>query len=164
MILDRLMGWLLASTGVAAIVMGLMLWNAETRLDTCRKAKAELAGEYAAFRNEVQRQGVAAAKAAKDQAAKDKANKEQTDAKTKHNLDKLRADNRRLRDNARSRGSILPPAGAAGSPSPDRACINRAEFERAYQQLAEELRGLGEEGDGARLKLDAAKQWAQGRN
>jgi len=99
------------------------------------------------------------AKATKEK--QDKLNKEQTDAQIKRDLDRLRADNQRLR-NERARIRFVPDtASAAGSP--DRACFNRPQLESAIQLLDSEVQGIVEQGSEAVIKLDAVKVWAQRR-
>ena len=99
------------------------------------------------------------AKATKEK--QDKLNKEQTDAETKRSLDRLRADNQRLRD-ARARIRFVPEtASAAGSP--DRACFNRPGLESAIRVFTQEVSGIVEQCGETVIKLDAAKAWAQRR-
>ena len=99
------------------------------------------------------------AKAAKEK--QDKLNKEQTDAETKRSLDRLRADNQRLR-NERARIHFVPDtASAAGSP--DRACFNRPGLESAIRVFTEDIQGIVEQCGETVIKLDAAKAWAQRR-
>jgi len=99
------------------------------------------------------------AKAAREK--QDKLNKEQTDAETKRNLDRLRADNQRLRDE-RARIRFVPEtASAAGSP--DRACFNRPGLESAIRVFTQEVSGIVEQCGETVIKLDAAKAWAQRR-
>lgn len=88
----------------------------------------------------------------------DKLNKEKTDAEVKRSLDRLRADNQRLRD-ARA-GSGFVPGTASPAGSPDRACFDRIELERAIRIFDSEVSGLVEQGSEAVVKLDAAKDWA----
>lgn len=99
------------------------------------------------------------AKAAREK--QDKLNKEQTDAETKRNLDRLRADNQRLR-NERARIRFVPEtASAAGSP--DRACFDRTGLESAIRVFTDEVSGIVEQCGETVIKLDAAKAWAQRR-
>ena len=104
-------------------------------------------------------QGEAAQRLKLAQEKQDKLNKEQTDAETKRNLDRLRADNKRLRDE-RARSSFVPAA-ASPAGSPDRACFDRPQLESAIQLLDSEVQGIVEQGSEAVIKLDAVKVWAQ---
>ncbi len=92
------------------------------------------------------------------QEKQDKLNKEQTDAEAKRSLDRLRADNKRLRD-ARA-GSRAVPSSASTPGDPDRACFDRTQLESAVQLLDSEVSGLVEQGSEAVVKLNAAKTWA----
>lgn len=95
------------------------------------------------------------------QEKQDKLNKEKTDAETKRNLERLRADNQRLRDE-RARIRFVPEtASAAGSP--DRACFNRPGLESAIRVFTDEVQGIVEQCGEAIIKLDAVKIWAQRR-
>lgn len=103
-------------------------------------------------------QGEAAQTLKLAQEKKDKLNKEKIDAEVKRSLDRLRADNQRLRQQ-RPGGSFVPStASAAGSP--DRACFDRAQLESAVRVLDSEVSGLVEQGSEAVTKLDFAKAWA----
>ncbi|MBI3983833.1 hypothetical protein HY346_00875 [Candidatus Microgenomates bacterium] len=140
-----------------SIVIAILGWALSSALE----AKGRIKGEFDSFVAQVKVTGEAAQKEADRKTKADKEAKEKTDAKTKKDLAALRAANKRLRNAASARGSILPAASASAA-SPDRATLDRAEFERAYRELVEEVRGIGEEGDEARLKLNSAREWAQG--
>jgi hypothetical protein len=118
-----------------------------------------LQSEFSDFKAQVKIEGEIAQTKAKEIEAKNKLTKETTDA----NNAKLRSANaaltKRLRD-ARASSSALPPA-PAGSTSPNTATVNRAEFERAFGLLDQEVQGLVEEGDSAVIDLNSAKQWAK---
>ena len=73
-------------------------------------------------------------------------------------LDKLRADNKRLRS-ARASSSFVP-ATTTGASRPDLACFGRPELESALRTLDTEIQGLIEIGDEATVNLDMAKRWA----
>ena len=93
------------------------------------------------------------------QTDKDKQRKEKADEEGK----RLAGDNKRLARELRverSRRSFLS-APAAGSPSPERATVNRSEFERTMAYLDERGSGIVEQGDDYRIGLDVAKRWAQ---
>lgn len=114
--------------------------------------------EYAVFKSNVELLGEKAQADADATEAADRKRKETADAETQ----KLRTDNaalaKRLRD-ARSRGSFVPPA-APTSTSPDRATFDRAELERAIQQLDAGVSGLIAEGTEAVTSLNVARRWA----
>ena len=55
-------------------------------------------------------------------------------------------------------GSVLPPV-ATNAPSPERACFDRPQLDRALRDFTAETAGLVGEGDKVRLKLDTAIQW-----
>ena len=123
-----------------------------SRLESCKQG-------FEAFKATVKAQGELAATAAK------KANldhqKAMEDANAKST--KLLADNaslgKRLRL-ARASSGYVPPA-PANSPSPDRACFDRAELERAIGDLDAGLQGIVGQGDAFALKLSTAQEWAK---
>lgn len=96
-------------------------------------------------------------KAAIEQSRKEK---ERADESHKRTVARLNRDVKRLRDNPPS--SFLP-APAAGSASPDRACISRSESDRAFRDFREGVLGLLAEGDQGIAGLDTAKEWARDR-
>lgn len=101
-----------------------------------------------------------AAKQRNAQTAKsDKLRKENADAENNRTITSLRADVKRLRD-TRARGSYVPAA-PAGSRSPEIACFNRVDLERAIQQLDAGVSELFAEGDEGTVNLNTAKRWAQ---
>ena len=104
-----------------------------------------------------------------EQAQKDAKAKAETDQRTKERFDaeqkKLVAANtalaKRLLD-TRSGGSYLPAA-SPGASHPDRACFNRTELDGAIRHLDVGVSGIVEKGNAARIGLDTARVWAQGR-
>ena len=94
----------------------------------------------------------------KVQIAQAKKDKEKADESHKRTVARLQFDIKRLRDNPPS--SFLPPA-TAGSSSPERATLDRAEFDAALRSYRTEVIGLLAEGDEGIAGLDTAKQWAQ---
>ena len=129
--------WIVA--GVVVLAAGAYIWRCEAIQDDMVRAEA-IAQQQAA---ENARKALEALKA-----------KERADENYTRNLDRLRADVKRLRD---SRPSFLP-APAASAPSPARACFDRPQLERALRELDSGVQDLVREGDEARLGLDAAKQ------
>lgn len=149
------------AAGVVIATLSAALWFTSSRLDICREQKAAVVAEFNSFKAQVRHVGEAAEAAARKKEAEDKTRKEKADAKVNSDLARLRAANQRLRDDRDSRSSILPPA-AAGARDPSRACVDRAEYERAYRALVAGLRAVGDESDETRLNLNNAREWAQG--
>ena len=144
---------LYAAIGAGVIIVGLSaaLKVQSSRLESCKT-------EFAAFKLETKRIGEAQEKAAKEKEQRDKKLKERTDADHQRTVARLNRDIQRLRDD--SRRSILPPA-PAGTASPERACFDRADLDRAVSGF---IAGVGElvaEGAAGIAGLDAAKAWAQ---
>jgi phospholipase/lecithinase/hemolysin len=92
-------------------------------------------------------------------AAADKLRKDQADAENNRTITSLRADVKRLRD-ARADSKFVPAA-PAGSRSPEIACFNRADLERAIQQLDDRVSAMVARCDEGTVNLDTAKRWAQ---
>lgn len=157
------MNWLLGKiVGNPAVLLAIVLaaflaggsaaWTAQGwRLDAVQS-------EFDGFVATVKAQGEAALVLKAAQEKKDKLDKERTDAEVKHNLDRLRADNKRLRD-ARA-GSRFVPSAASPASSPERACFDSTQLESAIRILDSEVSGLVEQGSEAIVKLNAAKDWA----
>lgn len=114
--------------------------------------------ELDGFVDTVKAKGEAAQMLKLAQEKQDKFNKERTDAEVKDNLDRLRADNKRLRD-VRA-GSRFVPSTASPTSSPDRACFDRTQLESAIRILDSEVSGLVDQGSEAVVNLNAAKDWA----
>lgn len=146
------MAWGAIAAGVVIVGLGAAVKFQSYRLETCKTA-------FETFKAQVVAQGELAAKAAKATEIANQKAKEQADAKTK----RLLADNadlaKRLRD-ARANSNIVPPA-APGSSRPNRATFDRAKLERALQFLDAGVSDLIAEGDGYRLKLSTASEWAK---
>lgn len=152
-----MMAWGALAAGVVILGLGVALKIQSSRLESCK-------AEYAQFRAEVKVLGEAAIKAAKAREAEDKSRKEKADvqnAKSRRDLDGIYAAYRSLRD-SRTSSSRLPEA-PAGSRRADLACFNRAELAGSMGILEEGVPRITEQGDAARLDLDTAKAWAQGR-
>lgn len=90
-------------------------------------------------------------------ALRDLHNKERSDENYQRNLNRLRADVKRLRD---SRTSILPAA-PSGATDPDRICFSRTDLDTALRDYRAGVLGLLEEGAKAVEGLDEAKAWSQ---
>lgn len=157
------MNWLLGKiVGNPAVLLAIVLaaflaggsaaWTVQGwRLDAVKS-------KFAGFVATTKAAGEAAQQVKVAQEKKDKLDKERTDAEVKHNLDRLRADNKRLRD-ARA-GSRFVPSAASAASSPERACFDSTQLESAIRILDSEVSGLVEQGSEAVVKLNAAKVWA----
>jgi hypothetical protein len=101
---------------------------------------------------EAQRRGLAAKEAREKQA------KEKADAQEQNELDRVRRDLKRVRDE-RARASSVPAA-PANTSRPDLICFDRAEFGRAVGNFEAGMEQLVGEGAEATVSLNAAKTWA----
>lgn len=119
---------------------------------------AAVKAEFTGFVTTTKAEGDAAKNLAEAKAAEDKRIKENSDHDYQITLAGMLADNKRLRD-ARARSSIVPAA-PAGSRSPDLACFDRAELERALQRFDAGITGLFDEGDTDAVGLNVARGWA----
>ena len=139
---------------IAALVLASMGfgWMKGAHHEALKAAKFEAATEAL---------GKAAQTAKVAREKKDQLNKEQTDAETKRSLDKLRADNQRLR-HERARIRFVPEAASIAG-NLDRACFNRPGLESAIRVFTDEVSGIVEQCGETVIKLDAAKAWAQRR-
>lgn len=146
-----------AAIGCAVVIagLGIALKVQTSRLETVK-------AEYAGFLAQTRALGEAAKEAAKKKEAEDKKRKELADAdyaRARRDLAGLSDAYRSLRD-ARSSGFrslSAPPTTAAGT---SRACFDGAELQRTLERLDAGGAGIAEEGDAARIGLDAAKRWA----
>lgn len=140
------------AAGVVIVGLGIALKVTQSRLDSVK-------AEYAGFVAQTKALGdIAKAKAeAKEKA--DKELKEKVDAQNKTALATLRADIQRLRNANPDRGTV--PAAPTGSKRPDLFAVERSEYQRAYRELVEEIRGLGIEGSEAVINLDSGKNWVK---
>lgn len=139
-----LANWKLIAIGLLAAAVGMYVWH-------CERAKDKLAQSIAI----AEQQAVENAK----QAMRDLKNKERADENYQRNITRLRADVKRLRN---ASASLVPPA-PAGSPSPERACFDRADLDAAIRGYREGILGLLEEGGAAIEGLDEARRWAGSR-
>lgn len=152
------MTWLLANwkiVAVAALVLILAGYG-----QTMRAQRDALRVEYSDYRREVARAAQLAAERALKKTIEDEERKEKADVENLRLRALLDATTRRLRD-ARRDSSFVPPA-ASCPDRPASACFQRADLERALQQLDREVSELVEEGDRAIIDLETAKRWAQG--
>lgn len=144
----------LGAFAAGAISGGGAAWTVQGwRLDAVR-------ARFDGFVSTTRAAGEAAQKAADIKESTDKNRKEQSDAENKRSLDRLRADNQRLRD-ARAGGSFVPAA-TPGAGRADLACFDRPELEHALRGFDSEVQGLIDEGDEAAVNLDTARTWARG--
>ena len=139
--------WRLIVYGAVILAVVGFVWNCERVKTNHQELIASM--KIAAEEND-KRVKIAIAQAKKD--------KEKADESYKRTVASLQFDIKRLRDNPPS--SFLPPA-APGSPSPERATRDRAEFNAALRSYREAVIGLIEEGDSGIAALDTVKQWAQ---
>ena len=143
--------WLAVGGALLVVGLGAAVKIQTGRLDGCK-------ADAAAFQATVRAEGLAAENAARIADLAHQKAKEQADATAK----KLLADNavlgKRLRD-ARASSGYVPPA-AASARSPDTACFDRTELERAIGSLDAGVQSLVSQGDEARLKLSTAAEWA----
>lgn len=134
------------------IVGALLAWFIQAERLTALQAK------FDRFVQIVKTEGEDAQKISEAKDAENKRIKEQSDHEYQTSLDKLRADNQRLR-NSRSRQSILPPA-PTNSKSTDLSCFDRNDLESALQRFDSGVTELVDEGDENTLSLNTAKEWA----
>ena len=141
---------------VGALILGLgaAVKVQTNRLDACKAA-------HAAFVAQVETIGREAEKNARAKEAADKKTKERADANHKRELSRLHAAYVSMRD-SRAHSRYVPAASAAAL-RPDRAAFDRAELERAIQQLDERVSGLVAQCDATRVGLDSVKRWASER-
>lgn len=137
------------------IAIGLLVLSGYLYYKHCESVKAE----YVLVIAEAKRLGAEQEKKTQEIISRNIREKEKADSENSRLRKSNAALSRSLRE-SRSRGQFLPPA-PSGAKRPERACIDRAEFERALQRLDERVSGLIEEGDKARIDLDTAKDWAQ---
>lgn len=147
--------WALAATFALGLVLGASpAWYVQgSRLDSAKS-------QHAAFVAVVKAQGEAAQDKANRQAEADRKAKERADRDYQTNIDRLRADNQRVRD-ASARTDFVPAA-PAGSRSPGLACFDRSELERALRSFDVGVSGLAQEGSETGAALDSSREWARG--
>lgn len=128
-------------TGVITVAAGTYVWHCEEVKEEA--VRAEAIAEQRSRQNALQ-------------ALRDLKAKERADEEYERRIGRLRADVKRLRD---ASASVLPPA-PSGSPSPERACFDRAELDLALRRFSEGAAELVGEGAEAVEGLDTAKEWA----
>ncbi len=148
------MAW--AALGAALVIAGLgVAVKVQTaRLDACKS-------EHAAFVATVEANGKAAEERARKVEQDDRKRKEQADAenaKTRRDMAGVYDAYKRLREQRSAGGFLSAPA--PGARSPERACFDRAELERAMGEVDAVGAGIAKEGDEARIDLDTARRWA----
>lgn len=156
--------WLLANWR-AVLVAGLVaaLGVQSWRLDRCQGKAAEIQRKFDGFVADTKRIGEQAEKEAHAEMLRNKLWKGLNDEKTNADLARLRLERDRLRNNRTgARGGLLPAA-PSGASRPERACLDRADADRALREFEAGVEGLIAEGDEARVKLDGARRWAQGK-
>lgn len=145
--------WALAATFALGLVLGASpAWYVQgSRLDSAKS-------QHAAFVAVTKAQGEAAQDKANRQAVADRQAKERADRDYQTNIDRLRADAKRLRDE-RTRANYVPAAPATSGDT-SAACFDRAELESAIRRLDSGFQGLIDQGDEARAQLNVVKAWA----
>lgn len=144
-------GYIILILGFGILILGILLKLQTARLDDCKEEHEIFIVRMKAAAQEQE----ARTKAAIDLAQKDK---DRSDANHKRTITRLERDVKRLRDSTRT--SVVPPA-APGSPSPERACFDRPELDRALRGFIDGTSRIAEEGAEAVVGLDTAKEWAQ---
>ncbi len=155
-------GTLYAIGAVALVILGLgiALRVQTTRLHDTKVEKERIELQFKGFVSETQRLGDEALKDAAIKTALGKSKQEKANEENVRTIADLRAGHKRLRDEANARGSYLPTPGPEAR-SPESITFDRAELDRALRDHTQEVRGLVEEGDEARVNLDTAKTWGQ---
>ena len=153
-----ILNWLQSRTMLAAILAagflsGLLVWKfQEARLDA-------LQAQFDSFVGQAKAEGEAAQKVADMRAKQANQAKETSDNEYQSQLDALRADNQRMRNDRASRNIL--PAAPAGSRDPETVCFDRAKFEQAVQRLDDGISKLIGAGDEDAEGLNVAKRWAK---
>lgn len=123
-----------------------------------KKITDKVQGDFNTFVNRTKAEGEAAKAEAEKRTVAEQLDKEKKDANLKMlrgDLDSVVADLVRERGQ-RSRSGYLPTASAEAS-HPERATVNRAEFERAMGLIDERGAGIAAAGDRYRVGLDSLK-------
>lgn len=126
-----------------------------------RDDRIRVESQFASFKAQVRAEGERAEQAAKAKAVADRKAKGEADAENARTASRNAAaiaELRHQRDSARSAFLSAAPAAPGGA---DVACFGRPDFERAYGNLVQELRGIADEGTKAVTDLDTGKAWAQ---
>lgn len=126
-------------------------------VQTARYEFVEMAFEE--FKIETRTAGRVQEEQTKARIAEERAAKEKADAENARAVARLNATIRKLRDE-RASSSFVPNA-ASATASPERACFDRPELERALRDFDSEAARLVDEGSKAVVDLDTAKRWAQ---
>lgn len=152
--------WKPAALGVALLVAA--GYGAFKMHERDQKKYDALHREFAEFRGGVAALGEAAIRQRAITEAANIRNKERADEENRKRTAAVAAAIRGLRnerDDARRRFLSQAPA---GSVCPDgQVCFERADFERAYGELVDEIRALADEGTAVTIDLDTAKVWAR---
>jgi hypothetical protein len=149
-----LMGYVVLGLGTVVLILGTLLKIQTARLDSVK-------AEYFSFVEKTKLAGEEQERKTKETIARNLKEKERSDAENKRLRTANAALSRSLRESRSSRQYL--PAPSPSAKRPDAATFDRAELERAIQLLDERVSGLIEQGDQARIDLDTARTWAQGR-
>ena len=147
------MGWAAIIAGAAILVLSLAVTVQTRRLTSEKAAFNQFKGGVAAL-------GMEAAKDAANKDTWNKLNKEKADGENRNRAAALKRDVDRVRADAdRAREGFVSQLTAAARRA-DKAEEFGTKFERAYRELVQEVRGVGDEGTAAVIDLDSAKDWA----
>jgi hypothetical protein len=152
--------YFLAAIAVACLAVGAgVAWKVQgLRLDSAKSETKAVKADAKAFKDATEAEGKAAKKVADAKKLEDERKKKESDDEYENRISGLTADVKRLR-NTRSSGSFVPSA-ASTTGSPDTACFDRPQLERAIRNFDSGLQGLVDEGSKSSIGLDVAKQWA----
>jgi hypothetical protein len=149
-----IMGYIVLGLGTVVLILGTLLKIQTARLDSKTR-------EFDTFVAEVKAKGEEQERKTKETIARNQKEKERADAENKRLRTANASLSRSLRESRSSRQYL--PAPSPSAKRPDAATFDRAILERAIQLLDERVSGLIEQGDQARIDLDTARTWAQGR-
>lgn len=156
-----LVPWWGRIAAIAAVLLAAMAFGAVKMHQHDQKAYDELKQQFEDFKDKVRVDGIAAKAAAKAQVESDQKRKENADEENSAALATLAGTIAKLRADS---GRRPVPATPSCPEHPDAAARYRAEFERAYRDLAAGLRAEAQQRcDPTIAGLNTAKRWAQKR-
>jgi integrase len=139
------------------IAIGLLVLTVFGYYKHCESVKEA----YSTFVEKTRLAGEEQQRITKETIARNQKEKERSDAENKRLRDANLSLSRSLRESRSSRQYL--PAPSPSAKRPDAATFDRGELERAIQSLDESVSRIIAEGDQARIDLDSARTWAQGR-
>lgn len=144
----------------ATIVLGLIGMGVYWEHSRMQKKLDAKVAEFNQFKGGVDALGREARKEALEKDLWNKILKEKTDEESRSRIAALKRDTDRLRADAdRAREGFVSRLTAAARRA-NKAEEFRSEFERAYRELVQEVRAVGDDGVACMIDLDAAKGWA----